>query len=145
MRLDSNGDRGHTRGELKDIRGIQWLYLKLVATVSTLGLMLLGGFFVQNIPSFVGWARFLSPFKYAFDGSLQLVFDRDVPCDGSGGLETLCGGSDEGYAKAEEVMKDVLRIQGSIGFNVGMLLIICLVPRYLAYLALRAQKGGDRS
>ena len=31
VRLDSNGDRGHTRGELKDIRGIQWLYLKLVA------------------------------------------------------------------------------------------------------------------
>jgi hypothetical protein len=116
-----------------------------VMTVTTLGLMLLGGFFVQNIPSFVQWARYLSPFKYAFDGSLQLVFDQNVPCDGSGALENLCGGADTGYASAQDVLSQVLRVQGSIAFNIGMLLVFCLVPRYLAYLALRAQKGGDRS
>merc|ERR1719253_726517 len=83
-----------------------------VMTVSSLGLMLLGGFFVENIPSWVSWAKYLSPFKYAFDGSLQLVFDRPVPCDGSGKLESLCAGSDEGYASADEVQK-ILGIQGS--------------------------------
>jgi ABC-type multidrug transport system ATPase subunit/ABC-type multidrug transport system permease subunit len=115
-----------------------------VMTVTTLGLMLLGGFFVQNIPSFVKWARYLSPFKYAFDGSLQLVFDRDVPCDGSGVLESYCGGADTGYASAQDVLSQ-MRVQGSLAFNVCMLLVFCLVPRYLAYLALRVQKGGDRS
>jgi len=119
-------------------------FMYQVMTVCTLALMLLGGFFVKNIPSFVTWAKYLSPFKYAFDGSLQLVFDRDVPCDGSGGLESLCGNSDTGYAKSEDVLQQ-LGVQGSIGFNVGMLIVICLVPRYLAYLALRRQKGIERS
>lgn len=115
-----------------------------VMTISTLTLMLLGGFFVENIPSFVKWARFLSPFKYAFDGSLQLVFDRDVPCDGTGALENLCRGRSEGYAASEDVLK-TLGVQGSISFNIGMLFVICLLPRYLAYLALRRQKGVERS
>lgn len=116
-----------------------------IMIVTGLGLMLLGGFYVQNIPAFVGWVKFLSPFKYAFAASLQLVFADDVPCDGSGNLEDLCGGgNDFGYAKAEDVI-EFLGIQGSIGFNVGMLLVICLLPRYGAYLALRRQKGGERS
>lgn len=115
-----------------------------VMTVSTLGLMLLGGFFVENIPDFVSWAKYLSPFKYAFDGSLQLVFNRDVPCDGSGALESLCNGSDTGFATGEQVIQ-LLGVQGSVAFNVCMLLVICCVPRYFAYLALRFQKGGERS
>lgn len=116
-----------------------------VMIVSGLFLMLLGGFYVQSIPPFVAWVQYLSPFKYAFAASLQLVFDDDVPCDGSGNLEELCGGgNDFGYASAEDVVA-YLGVQGSIGFNVAMLLVICLVPRYLAYLALRSQKGGERS
>jgi len=114
-----------------------------VMTVSTLTLMLVGGFFVQNIPSFLSWTRFLSPFKYAFDASLQLVFNRDMPCDGSGVLETLCDG-ERGYVTADDV-RDFLGIQGSVAFNVGMLLVIAFLPRYLAYLALRRTKAGERS
>lgn len=116
-----------------------------VMIVSGLFLMLLGGFYVQSIPPFVAWVQYLSPFKYAFAASLQLVFDEDVPCDGSGNLEDLCGGgNDYGYASAEDVVV-YLGAEGSIGFNVAMLLVICLVPRYMAYLALRRQKGGERS
>lgn len=115
-----------------------------VMTVAALALMLLGGFFVDNVPSFVGWAKYLSAFKYAYDGSLQLVFDRNVPCDGSGGLEQLCVESDTGYATPEQVI-DFLDIQGSVGFNVGMLFVIILIPRYIAYLALRTKKSGDRA
>jgi ABC-type multidrug transport system permease subunit len=115
-----------------------------VMTVAMLFLMLLGGFFVENIPSFVSWAKFLSPFKYAFDSSLQLIFDHDVPCDGSGALEKLCLGSSEGVARVDDVL-DFIGLQGSLGFNVGMLVVLCFVPRYLAYVALRMQKGADRS
>lgn len=116
-----------------------------VMIVTGLGLMLLGGFYVQNVPDFVGWVKFLSPFKYAYSSALQLVFVDDVPCDGSGNLEELCGGgNDFGYAKGEDVV-EFLGAQGSIGFNVAMLLVICFLPRYGAYLSLRRQKGGERS
>jgi hypothetical protein len=114
-----------------------------VLTVSALSLMLLGGFFVENVPSFIIWCKYLSPFKYSFDASLQIVFDRDVPCDGSGSLESLCGGQDTGVADAAAV-REFIGVQGSIGFNIGMLLVISLVPRYFAYLALRMKKSGER-
>jgi len=115
-----------------------------ILTISMLALMLLGGFFVENIPDFISWAIFLSPFKYALDSSLQLVFDRPVPCDGSGFLEEACNGRATGYASKEDILKS-LNVQGSIGFNVGMLMVICIVPRYLAYVALRRQKEDVRS
>ena len=112
-------------------------------TVISLALALLGGFFVENVPSFLQWAKYLSPFKYAFDASLPLVFNEPVPCDGSGALEELCGGSTTGYASSEDVIA-FLGVQGTVGFNVGILIVIGLVPRYIAYLALRAKKEGER-
>lgn len=113
-------------------------------TVFTLALMLLGGFFVENIPVWIAWGKYLSPFKYAFDSSLQVIFDKPVPCDGSGALEQLCAGADTGYASARDVL-DLFAVQGTIAFNVGMLLVICFVPRYFAYLALRFKKEGERT
>ena len=116
-----------------------------IMTVFTLFLMLLGGFFVENIPAFIEWGKFISPFKYAFDSSLQLVFDRDVPCDGSGALEQLCGnGSAEGSASAADVLA-FIGTQGSVAFNVGVLLLLSCIPRYGAYMCLRFKKGDDRS
>merc|ERR1712137_1364712 len=112
-------------------------------TVISLFLALLGGFFVQNIPSFLTWAVYLSPFKYAFDASLPIVFNEPVPCDGSGALEGLCDPTGTGYAQPDDVIA-FLGVQGSVGFNVGILIAVGLVPRYIAYLALRAKKEGDR-
>ena len=114
------------------------------ATVVSFSLMLLGGFFVDNIPSFINWARYLSPFKYAFDASWKLIFDRNVPCDGSGILQEFCQDNPNGFATPDE-MRDFLNVNGSVGFNVGLLLVLILVPRYIAYLALKVKKGGERS
>ncbi|GAX20870.1 ATP-binding cassette, subfamily G (WHITE), member 1 [Fistulifera solaris] len=111
-------------------------------TVSMLFLMLLGGFFVENIPSFVEWAKYLSPFKYAFDSSLQLVVDRDLPCDDSGVLDELCNA--DGFAPVDEVL-DFIGVQGSLGFNVGMLVVLIICCRFLAYLGLRMTKTADRA
>lgn len=111
-------------------------------TVSMLFLMLLGGFFVENIPPFIEWAKFLSPFKYAFDSSLQLVVDRDIPCDGSGVLDELC--NEDGYAPVDKVL-DFIGVQGSLGFNVGMLVVLIICCRFLAYLGLRMTKTTDRA
>jgi len=112
-------------------------------TVISLFLALVGGFFVENVPPFLVWSKYLSPFKYSFDASLQLVFLEPVPCDGSGALEELCIGSDDGFASSEAVI-NFLGVQGDVGFNVGILIAIGLVPRYFAYLALGSKKQGDR-
>uniref|UniRef100_A0A7S4AW38 ABC transporter domain-containing protein n=1 Tax=Pseudo-nitzschia australis TaxID=44445 RepID=A0A7S4AW38_9STRA len=114
-----------------------------VMTVVSLFLALIGGFFVQKVPPFLLWAKYLSPFKYSFDASLQLVFDKPIPCDGSGVVESICHGNEEGTISPEAVL-DFLGVQGSVGFNVGILLAMGLVPRYIAYLALRGKKEGDR-
>lgn len=97
---------------------------------------------MENVPYFLVWSKFLSPFKYSFDASLQLVFDKPVPCDGSGVIQGICGVDDQTISP-DQVL-EFLGVQGSVGFNVGILLAIGLVPRYLAYLALRAKKEGDR-
>ena len=112
-------------------------------TVVSLFLALVGGFFVETVPSFLVWSKFLSPFKYSFDASQQLIFDEPIPCDGSGALKELCDKSDDGYVPPDAVL-EYLGVQGSVGFNVGILLAIGFVPRYIAYLALRSKKEGDR-
>lgn len=114
----------------------------VVTTVYSLSTMVVGGFFIENIPSFATWVKYLSPFKYAFDASRQLVFDKNIPCDGSGVLETLCvEGMD--FVTPEQV-REHLKVDGTVAFNAGMLAVLCLVPRCLAYYALRRKKGGER-
>ena len=115
----------------------------VIMTVIALGLMAVGGFFVENIPPFVEWIKYLSPFKYAFDASQQLTFDRPVPCDGSGTLEMYCFDNDSGYVSVSEVY-EYLNIQGSVLFNVAILFVIAIVCRLGAYYALKSKKGDER-
>jgi ABC-type multidrug transport system ATPase subunit/ABC-type multidrug transport system permease subunit len=116
-----------------------------VMTVCALGLMLLGGFYVQNVPSFVAWAQYLSPFKYSYDASLHIVFnDQDVSCDGSGALGALCGGASTGSVPGNQVV-EFLGVTTSVGFNVGLLTVLIIVPRFIAYRFLLSKKGGERS
>ena len=63
-----------------------------IATVWSLALMLTGGYFIQNLPSFLGWVRFVSPFKYSYDACIKLGFDRPVPCTNGETLEECLGG-----------------------------------------------------
>ena len=115
-----------------------------VMTVAALALMLLGGFYVENVPSFVAWAKYLSPFHYSYDASLEIVFDRDVQCDGSGALGELCGAGSTGSVPPEDVVS-FLGVSGSVGFNVGLLAVLIVVPRFIAYRFLLSKKGADRS
>ena len=114
------------------------------ATVLTsLLMMLVGGFYIKVLPSFCQWLIYLSPFKYSYHALLTLVFDEDIPCDGSGMLFTLCGGLAEGVAKKEDVLK-LLHVQGSVGFNIGMLFVFLAFFRVMAFYALRKQKVEAR-
>ena len=107
----------------------------VAASVILLTLMLLGGFFIRNIPSWVAWLRYLSNFKYANDASLGLVFNTNTPCDGSG-LLPACQGQSTGFSTGAETL-DYLDVQGSVGFNAGLLIAMGVVLRVLAYFNLR--------
>merc|ERR1712224_1170878 len=61
-----------------------------MGTVVVLFLMLLGGFFAQNLPVWLSWVQYISPFAYASNAALGVIFETPVPCDGSGGLGALC-------------------------------------------------------
>lgn len=115
----------------------------VVMLIIGLSLMVLGGFYVETIPSWISWLKYLSPFKYAFDASQMMVFDRDLPCDGSGRLEA-CRGKQDGFV-SPEVMIELSGAEGGVAFNVCMLIVLFLVPRYFAYLFLSKKKGSERS
>jgi len=114
-----------------------------VMIVFSLTAMAAGGFYVENIPSFLVWLKYVSPFKPGYEAAQMLVFDRNVPCDGSGALAEYCTEGVE-YATPEQVL-DVLNSEGTIAFNIGILVLLVIIPRYLAFLALKGKKGAERS
>ena len=54
-----------------------------IMIVISLTAMAAGGFYIKNIPAFIQWIKYVSPFKPGYEAAQQLVFDRNVPCDGS--------------------------------------------------------------
>lgn len=118
-----------------------------VMVVISLTTMAAGGFYVKNIPNFLVWIKYISPFKPGYEAAQVLVFDRNVPCDGSGVLAEYCddGQSGEaGTASVDQVLK-FLGSDGTVGFNIGLLIVLVVVPRYLAFLALKGKRGAERS
>lgn len=116
---------------------------QVIMTIVALMFMVLGGFFVENAPKVLDVFKYLSPFKYSFDASRQMVFYTNVPCDGSNAL-LVCMEDGVEFATPEQ-LKEALRIQGSISFNVAMLFVLFIVPRYLTYIVLSRKKAGERS
>ena len=114
----------------------------VIMTVTALSLMVVGGFFVRNVPSWILWLGYISPFKYSYNSSVQLVFDKPVPCDGSGVL-AACNGGSTGYATEEEVL-NFLGVEYSAGLNAALLLIMFIVVRVMAFFALKSKKSEER-
>mmetsp|Transcript_4848 Transcript_4848/g.7924 ORF Transcript_4848/g.7924 Transcript_4848/m.7924 type:complete len:723 (+) Transcript_4848:75-2243(+) len=106
-----------------------------IATLGSLILMLTGGFFVQGLPIFVSWIRYLSPFKYSYDACVQLEFDRAIPCD-DGDVLDGCLGNPNGEVNGQAAVS-YLGATLSVGLNEALLGLFILVFRILAYLALR--------
>jgi ABC-type multidrug transport system ATPase subunit len=106
------------------------------ATLIGLCFMLVGGYFVQNLAGFVIWFRYLSPVKYSYDACIQIEFTEPVQCDGSGVLSE-CEYQDE--ASVQQV-HDYFGIDGSIGFNIGMLAVLAICYRIMSYFCLRFLK-----
>lgn len=107
----------------------------VVATLVALTLMLTGGFLITNLPVFVRWIRYISPFKYSYDACVQLEFSRDINCvDGS--VFSACENNPHGSVSGQEAI-DLLGATQSVGLNEACLIIFILGFRLMAYLALR--------
>ena len=114
------------------------------ATVVILFLMLLGGFFAQNLPVWLAWVQYISPFAYASNAALLVIFQKPIPCDGTGALSPLCElGDTTSFAKSQDVL-DTFNVTLSVGANIACLLLFCIVPRLFAYYFLRRKKAGER-
>ncbi len=111
--------------------------------VISLTSMAAGGFYVQNIPVWLDWVKYASPFKFGYEASQIMIFNYNVPCDGSGYLAQYCTDGVE-YATPEQVL-EFFNSEGSIPLNLGILLVLIIVPRYLSFLALKAKRGAERS
>src|ERR1700733_5819284 len=109
-----------------------------VATVLLLSLMLVGGFFVRNLPHWLGvWGKWLSFFKYSYGACLQLQFkgNRVYKCiDGS--IIPSCRNNPNGTFRSNEALK-YFDVGINIGFDFLVLFGMFIVFRTLAYLALR--------
>merc|ERR1712072_1363321 len=103
-------------------------------------LMLVGGFFNPDIPSWLAWAQYLSPFYYAGNAAMQVIFKENIPCDGSG---AMCV-ADQTSIPAESFLHETLHIHLPLWVNLGVLFLFIVVPRILAYIVLRRKKAGER-
>lgn len=113
-----------------------------IMVVISLTTMAAGGFYVQNVPQWLTWIKYISPFKFGYEASQLMIFDENVQCDGSGYLAQYCSQGE--YATREEVL-DYFNSEGNIALNIGILLLLIIVPRYLSFMALKAKRGAERS
>jgi len=114
-----------------------------VATVLLLSLMLVGGFFVRNLPHWLGvWAKWLSFFKYSYNACLRLQFKGgDVYKCVDGSIIPSCRNNPNGTFLSYEAL-GYFDIGIDIGLNFLVLFGMFVVFRTSAYLALRFIKNS---
>lgn len=66
-----------------------------------------------------------------------------MQCDGSGALGALCSDGAESVPAADVV--SFLGVTTTVGFNVGLLCVLIVVPRFISYRFLLAKKASERS
>lgn len=106
-----------------------------IGTLSSMLLMLTGGYYASKLPVFLQWVRYISPFKYSYDACVQLVFSIPVPCV-NGYVLTECYYNPKGVASTKSVA-NYLHTTESIGINIAALIIFIIILRIGAYLLLR--------
>lgn len=88
--------------------------------------------------------QYLSPFKYSYHACLSIGFADGVRCDGSGNLGSLCESVGLGNTASRDDVFNFLGGNGTVAFNIGMLLAMSVVCRLGAYFQLRRVKGEGR-
>lgn len=111
-----------------------------MAILASLGILLLGGFYVKNLPFWIEWLKYTSPLKYAYSALSIIQFEwQKFTCDQAGGIIPECAGKNEVLDGALAV--DFLRIgEQSLGLNFVCILLFLFGFRILAYITLRYLK-----
>ena len=114
------------------------------AVVVMISVMLLGGFYVQNMPSWLSvWASWLSFFRYPYGAALQLQFmdSKAFQCvDGS--YIDSCRNNPNGTFTDMDAMNHF-----KVGIHIGLdfLIELCMIVvfRFVAYLSLRFIRNNN--
>ncbi|CAF2117823.1 unnamed protein product [Rotaria magnacalcarata] len=116
----------------------------VVAVLALLSFMLVGGFFIQILPHWLGvWAKWLSFFKYAFDACLRLEFSGNhlYQCEG-GTFIDACRQPNATTFVGQDSLK-YLKVDLGIGENFIVLFAMLIGFRFLAYISLRFVKDNN--
>lgn len=99
--------------------------------------VLTGGFFVRHLPSWLIWSKWLSPYRYAYCGCLQLQFsdDRLYQCT-NGEYINACRKNFNGTFTGREALK-YFEVDLNIGLNFLVLFGMFLAFQVSTYIALR--------
>jgi ABC-type multidrug transport system ATPase subunit/ABC-type multidrug transport system permease subunit len=110
----------------------------VIATVTQMFQMLVGGFFVQVLPSWLAWASFLSPFTHSLNVCMFFEFSDDVrvACDQNGAVIPMCAGRD--FVTGAEIRE--WQETGDLEMPFLIIAAYFLIFRTAAYLALRFLK-----
>ena len=119
----------------------------VMTTVVSLGLMIVGGFYVKNLPYYFVWSKWLSFMKYGFDALLRLEYQKDrmFVCQwGQWDVQncypqlypTYVSKYGERILSGEEIC-NVIGLQLSLSQYWAVLIGFTVTFRTLAYLALR--------
>lgn len=83
-------------------------------------------------------------YRYAFHACVIIEFSgTKTPCDGSGVIAD-CDGNNYGRVNGEDIA-DFYAVQGSLGFNYAMQIVLFVIVRLFAYVALRVHKPANRN
>ena len=50
-----------------------------ITTIATLAILLLGGFYVKNLPAWLRWLKYTSPLRYGYAAVVQIHIGRSPP------------------------------------------------------------------
>jgi hypothetical protein len=103
-----------------------------LASIIMLTFMLTGGFFVQSIPVWINWLKYLSINNYSYRLLIKVQYARNAQygCGSSTGCQSIATSS---------AFRGISL--GGGGVEVGALFLMVVVFRFLAYIALRSMKS----
>lgn len=111
-----------------------------IATVTMLAFVLTGGFYVHKVPSCVSWIKYISTTFYSYRLLIDVQYGNGTAISSILGCYNGDHGSNKNRANCKFVEED-LRGQISPILSVGILFIMFVGYRLLAYLALRRIKA----
>ena len=117
--------------------GIAFLYMPVLI----IGWMLFAGFFSRNLPIWLNWLVYLSPFNYGLDAALQLVFTENVVIQCTTNNHSLFEGCNQGlvtnFTGLDVIANGDITVDFPIWVNLSALFLTITLFSTLAYMNLR--------